>query len=47
MNDKLKQQIAVLTKNTIMVIVFVILAIVFEHWWIVFFSAAFMTSIER
>ena len=43
---KYRQQRDVLISNTIRVLGFILLAIVFNHWWIVFFSALFMTYID-
>lgn len=34
----------ILVKNIITLVCFTILAIQFEHWWIVFFSAFFLTT---
>ena len=34
-------------KNIVCVICFVVLAIVFNKWWIVFFSLLFMTSLKH
>ena len=47
MSDELKLAAMVLAKNTIMVICFTILSIVFKHWWIVFFSAFFLSGGNR
>ena len=33
-------------KNTVTLICFTVLAIVFHHWWIVLFSALFFSSVE-
>ncbi len=33
-------------KNIIVIICFTILAIVFNKWWVVFFSIVFMTTFE-
>lgn len=46
MSDELKLIELVLAKNTAMVICFTVLAIVFGHWWIVFFSAFFFTNFK-
>lgn len=45
--EKYKQQRNVLISNTVRIMGFVLLAIVFEHWWIVLFSALFLTFIEK
>lgn len=37
----------VVIRNSISLICFTILAIVFNKWWIVIFSALFMSSIEK
>ena len=42
-----KGLIAVCIKNTVVVICFTALAIVFEKWWIVLFCGLFMTTYER
>lgn len=44
MSDELKLLAMILVKNTIMLICFTILSIVFKHWWIVFFSAFFLSG---
>lgn len=36
----------ILVKNIITLVCFTILAIQFEHWWIVFFSVFFLTTIK-
>ena len=46
MSEDLKLQIAVLIKNAISLTLWVILAIVFNKWWIVFFSILFFDTIE-
>lgn len=46
MSDELKLVALVFAKNTAMVICFTILAIVFRHWWIVLFSAFFLSSFK-
>lgn len=46
MSDELKLVALVFAKNTAMVICFTILAIVFNHWWIVLFSAFFLSSFK-
>ena len=38
--------VACLIKNAICVICFTVLAIIFHQWWIVFFSALFLSSVE-
>lgn len=37
----------VLIKNSITLICFTILSIVFNKWWIVFFTAFFLTTTEK
>lgn len=37
----------VATKNTLVLICFTVLSIVFHKWWIVFFSAFFLTSVKH
>ena len=34
-------------RNSIDLICFTILAIIFKHWWIIFFSCLFWCSVER
>jgi hypothetical protein len=46
MSDELVQNIALLVSNTVRVICFTVLAIVFNHWWIVFFAGLFLTSVK-
>jgi hypothetical protein len=41
--EKLTQQIAILISNTVIVVCFALLAVAFNHWWIVLFSALFLT----
>lgn len=41
---RLKQNIAIMINNTIRIIAFVILAIVFNHWWISLLSILFLIS---
>ena len=40
-------QSKVIIANTIRIITFAVLAVIFRHWWIVLVSALFLTSIER
>ena len=42
MSEKVKQRIAMMTNNTMRIITFGVLAILFNHWWIVLFSALFL-----
>lgn len=44
--EKYKQQRDVLISNTVRIMGFVLLAIVFNHWWIVLFSVLFLTYIK-
>lgn len=46
MSENLKLQIAVLISNIINLSLWVILAIVFNKWWIVFFSIFFFDDIK-
>ena len=46
MNDKIKLYLIWALKNITTLICFTILAIVFNKWWIVLFSALFYSSIE-
>lgn len=46
MSDELKLIALVFAKNTAMVICFTVLAIVFKHWWIILFSAFFLSSFK-
>lgn len=46
MSDELKLVALIFAKNTAMVICFTVLAIVFRHWWIVLFSAFFLSSFK-
>ena len=40
--DKLKQRIAMMINNTLRIGIFCILAVVFNHWWIILFSTLFL-----
>lgn len=42
MSELLKQRLAIMANNTIRIITFALLAILFKHWWIVLFSALFL-----
>lgn len=44
MSEESKMNAILLLSNTIRIIAFVVLAIVFKHWWIVLFSALFLSS---
>jgi len=44
MSEKSKMNAILLLSNTVRIIAFVVLAIVFRHWWIVLFSALFLSS---
>ena len=44
---KLKLYLIVAIKNAVIVVCFTILAIVFDKWWIVFFSALFLNSVTN
>ena len=47
MSENLKLQIAVLIKNTISLTLWVVLAIIFNKWWIALFSILFLTPAEK
>lgn len=47
MSEDLKLIITVLIKNTITLIVFSVLAIIFQKWWIVLISVLFFTFTEN
>ena len=47
MKDNIKLQIAVLIKNILVLALFVILAIVFNKWWICLISALFFSYIKK
>lgn len=42
MSELLKHRVAMMTNNTVRIIAFAILAILFNHWWIVLFSSLFL-----
>ncbi len=42
MSERLKQQIAIMTNNTIRIGLFIALAAVFDKWWIALFAAFFL-----
>lgn len=44
--EKYKQQRDLLISNTIRILGFILLAIVFEHWWISLFSILFLSYAE-
>lgn len=46
MEEKLKQQKYMLISNTVRVLGFIVLAMFFGKWWIVLFSALFLTYID-
>lgn len=47
MSERLKLQIAVLVKNSFIVACFTALAMYFGHFWIVLFSALFMSEVKK
>nr|DAY80338.1 MAG TPA: hypothetical protein [Caudoviricetes sp.] len=47
MSENLKIEIAVLIENIITLIVFSILAIIFQKWWIVLISVLFFSYTEN
>ena len=49
MNEKeysFKMNLLCIIKNIVSIICFTILAIMFNHWWIIFFSLLFMVKVE-
>lgn len=46
MSENLKLYIACFIFNILTLICFLILAIVFKHWWIIFFYALLHTSVK-
>lgn len=42
----LKLNLIVTVKNAVVIICFTVLAIVFNKWWIVFFSGLFLNSVD-
>ena len=46
MSDYTKMTIAVLVKNSVTLICFTILAIVFGKWWIALFGGLFLSNLE-
>ena len=50
MNEKeynFKMNLMCIIKNIVSIICFTILAIIFNHWWIIFFSLLFMVKAEE
>lgn len=47
MKDYFKLSKLVIIINSISLICFTILAIIFNKWWIVFFSVLFMSTVEK
>ena len=50
MNEKeynFKMNLICIIKNIVSIICFTILAIMFNHWWIIFFSLLFMVKVEK
>ena len=50
MNEKkysFKMNLLCIIKNIVSIICFTILAIMFNHWWIIFFSLLFMVKAEE
>lgn len=47
MSEELKLEISVIISNTIRIIAFIVLAIIFDKWWIALFSALFLNSIKQ
>ena len=49
MKDKeysFKMNLICIIKNIVTIICFTILAIIFKHWWIIFFSLLFMAEVK-
>ena len=42
-----KMNLMCIIKNIVSIICFTILAIIFNHWWIIFFSLLFMVKAEE
>jgi len=42
MSEKLKQRKAMMLNNTMRILIFAILAILFNKWWVVLFSGLFL-----
>ena len=47
MSEDLKLMIAVLIKNTVCTIAFILLAIAFNKWWLCLFGILFITTVEK
>ena len=47
MSENLKLQISVLIKNTIIILSYVVLGIIFNKWWIALFSIFFLSTINE
>lgn len=47
MSENLKLQLAVLIKNSITLICFTVLSIIFKKWWIVFGAIIFSTFLVK
>ena len=50
MNEKeysFKMNLLCIIKNMVSIICFTILAVMFNHWWIIFFSLLFMVKAEK
>lgn len=43
-SESFQQNIGILVSNTIRLICFTVLAVIFNHWWIVLFVIPFWTS---
>ena len=43
MEDITKQRIAMIIENSVIMVCFTVLAVVFSKWWIVFFSVLFFS----
>lgn len=43
MSEQLRQNIVMMLSNTIRILMFGVLAIIFNKWWIILFSALFLS----
>ena len=47
MSEIVKQRICMMVTNTVKIAIFAVLAIVFNHWWIVFVSCLFVNHEKK
>lgn len=47
MSEHSKMNAILLLSNTVRIIAFIVLAIVFNRWWIALFSALFLSSLDE